>query len=302
VVGVVTCGLGRISAAEHRLATRTWPTSFSADGQTPVTLVLTGVEPNGRSYGILDNLELAPVRSMEENMLVDPGFNNSKGPNVSGTWSCCTNNGSMYRDTDSFYRTYYGLSGFEGRRVALLVGDDMYYQPVTFPTGGLYRLSVNLKTRGTTAPNTSVGYNPVRAYLARGGVTNWVGESDNAATTNYNEYAFCFALPPEGGTYDVGFCGTRTGDHTTLLDAAWLCRVESEHGIALPEHLKINVAAGARLQLDFAGTNRVESLRIDGKSYRGLVSVETHPELFPTLSGPGTLDVVPTIGAMLIVF
>ena len=57
--------------------------------------------------------------------------------------------------------------------------------------------------------------------------------------------------------------------------------------------LKIEVADGARLQLDFAGTNKIDSLRIAGKSYEGLVSVETHPELFPTLAGPGTLMIMP---------
>ena len=82
-------------------------------------------------------------------------------------------------------------------------------------------------------------------------------------------------------------------DRTTLLDAAWLCRVESERDIGLPEHLKIEVADGARLQLDFAGTNKIDSLRIAGKSYEGLVSVETYPELFPVLAGPGTLMITP---------
>ena len=182
-----------------------------------------------------------------------------------------------------------------------LVNDDRLYQPVTFPTGGLYRLTVNLKTRGTTSPNTGNGLNPINVYLARDGVTNVVGRSDNAATTNFNEYAFTFAVPPEGGTYDVGFRGTSVWsgdeanpvDRTTLVDAAWLSRVESERDIDLPEHLKIEVAEGARLQLDFAGTNKIDSLRIAGKSYAGLVSVETYPELFPVIAGPGTLMITP---------
>ena len=182
-----------------------------------------------------------------------------------------------------------------------LVNDDRLYQSVTFPTGGLYRLTVNLKSRGTTVPEVNLGLNPVLAYLARDGVTNFVGRSDNAATTNFNEYAFTFAVPPEGGTYDVGFQGASVWDgdeenpvdRTMLLDAAWLCRVEAERPIDLPEHLNIEVADGARLHLDFAGTNVVNSLRIAGKSYVGEVSLATRPELYPVLSGPGTLSIMP---------
>jgi hypothetical protein len=181
------------------------------------------------------------------------------------------------------------------------VNDDMLFQPVTFPTGGLYRLTVNLKARGTTSPSSGNGNNPVDAYLARDGVTNFVGRSDGAATTNFNEYAFTFAVPPEGGTYDVGFRGTSVWggedaprvDQTILLDAAWLCRVEAERPIDLPEHLNIEVADGARLHLDFAGTNVVNSLRIAGRSYVGLVSAAEYPELYPVLSGPGTLSITP---------
>jgi hypothetical protein len=110
-----------------------------------------------------------------------------------------------------------------------------------------------------------------------------------------------FTVPPAGGTYDVGFRGTSVWsgdeaakvDRTTLVDAAWLCRVEAERPIDLPEHLNIEVADGARLHLDFAGTNEVNSLRIAGRSYVGLVSTAEYPELYPVLSGPGTLSITP---------
>ena len=69
--------------------------------------------------------------------------------------------------------------------------------------------------------------------------------------------------------------------------------MEADRDIGLPAYLNIEVADGARLNLDFAGTNVVSSLRIAGKSYVGLVSVETRPELFPTLAGPGTLLIQP---------
>ena len=302
--GGETISLGTSTATDHRLVARRWPCAFTSDGATPVTLMLAGTSPDGNYHGILDNLVLVPAHVSAENLLSDPGINSS----LPGDWSYVTTpkpsnmTASYFMSwTDSLYKGYFGLSPFEGNACFKLVNDDMLFQPVTFPTGGLYRLTVNLKTRGTTSPNTGNGNNPINVYLAKDGVTNIVGRSDNAATTNFNEYAFTFAVPPAGGTYDVGFRGMSVWsgdesarvDRTTLVDAAWLCRVESERGIDLPEHLKIEVADGARLQLDFAGTNKIDSLRIAGKSYEGLVSVETHPELFPVLAGPGTLMITP---------
>ena len=301
-IGGETTALGQISTGEHCLKARKWPTAFTADGQTPVTLTLTGVLTSPVcGHGILDNLVLVPARAADENLLVDPGIN------VADSWQTMVTpkpdrvSGSGFGDWGSFYTNYFGLSKFEGAGHCRLVNDDCLYQSVTFPTGGLYRLTVNLKTRGTTGPNTSNGLNPIDVYLAKDGVTNLVGRSDNAATTNFNEYAFLFTLPPEGGTYDMGFRGTSVWggdeaakvDRTTLVDAAWLCRVEAERPIDLPEHLNIEVADGARLHLDFAGTNVVNSLRIAGKSYVGEVSLATRPELYPVLSGPGTLSITP---------
>jgi hypothetical protein len=303
IAGEMT-SLGTYTASDRRLVARKWPNAFTADGTTPVTLTLTGSAISGGSHGILDNLVLVAAHAADENLLADPGINSHLDSNWSYVTTPKPSNMTasyfMYW-SDSLYVNYFGLSPFEGNACFKLVNDDMLFQPVTFPTGGLYRLTVNLKSRGTTSPNTGNGNNPVNVYLARDGVTNIVGRSDNAATTNFNEYAFTFAVPPEGGTYDVGFRGASVWsgdesarvDRTTLLDAAWLCRVESQRDIGLPEHLKIEVADGARLQLDFAGTNKIESLRIAGKSYEGLISVETHPELFPTLAGPGTLMITP---------
>ena len=302
--GDETTSLGTYTATDHRLVARQWPNAFTSDGATPVTLTLTGSAISGGSHGILDNLVLVAVHAADENLLADPGINTSSA----GNWRYVVTpkpagrSGSLFLEwTHNWYGNHFGIDPFEGYACFKLVNDDWLYQSVTFPTGGLYRLTVNLKTRGTTSPSAGNGNNPVDAYLARDGVTNFVGRSDNAATTNFNEYAFTFAVPPEGGTYDVGFRGTSAWsgdeaspvDRTTLVDAAWLCRVEAERPIDLPEHLNIEVADGARLHLDFAGTNVVNSLRIAGRSYVGEVSLAARPELYPVLSGPGTLLITP---------
>ncbi len=302
--GGETTSLGTYTATDHRLVARQWPNAFTSDGVTPVTLTLTGSAISGGSHGILDNLVLVAVHAADENLLADPGINTSSAGNwkYEVTPKPAGRSGSLFLEwTHEWYRNHFGIDPFEGYACFKLVNDDWLYQPVTFPTGGLYRLTVNLKTRGTTSPSAGNGNNPVDVYLARDGVTNFVGRSDNAATTNFNEYAFTFAVPPEGGTYDVGFRGTSAWsgdeaspvDRTMLLDAAWLCRVEAERPIGLPEHLDVEVADGACLHLDFAGTNVVNSLRIAGRSYVGDISQATHPELYPVLSGPGTLSIMP---------
>ena len=295
-IGGVTTALGQISTKEHRLAPRKWPNAFVVDGETPVTLTLTGVVPNSWGHGILDNLVLVAAHESDSNLLADPGFDNLNGWTIATTPKPSGVNASSFLSYSEFlYTNYFGIGAFEGTKVLRLVNDDTIYQSVTFPTGGLHRLTVNFKTRGTTEPSGS-GNNPVNVYLAKDGVTNFVGRSDNAATTNFNEYAFTFALPEVGGTYDVGFRGTNvwdggstTVDHTMLLDAAWLCRVESERDIVLPKDLNIKVDPNARLQLDFAGTNEVYSLHVGGRSCKGFVSAALRPDLFPALSGPGTL-------------
>lgn len=298
--GGETISLGTSTATDHRLVARRWPNAFVSDGATPVTLTLTGTSPDGTYHGILDNLVLVQARASEVNLLADPGINTAGSWQVMVTPKRYTTT-SAFGSWDSFYTSYFGLGKFEGTGHFRLMNDDCLYQTVTFPTGGLYRLTVNLKSRGTTSPHPDRGLNPIDVYLAKGGVTNLVGRSDNAATTNFNEYAFTFSVPSAGGTYDVGFRGTSawTGDEaawvdrTTLLDAAWLCRVETDRDISLPKHLDIKVADGARLRLDFAGMKVVNSLRIAGRPYVGIVSQVTHPELYPVVSGPGALLIIP---------
>ncbi len=302
-IGGETVSLGRYSTGSHALVARRWPNAFVSDGSTPVTLTLTGVLTSSAcGHGIVDNLKLVKATGNDTNLLANPGLDGISGwtfrttPKPSGV----TGSG-QYPWNDSLYVNYFGLEPNEGTGCFKLVNDDWIYQSVNFATGGLYRLTVNLKARGTTSVNVNNGCNPINVYVAKDGVTNWVGQSDAAATTNFNEYAFMFALPPEGGRYDVGFKGASawTGDEsakvdrTTLMDAAWLCRVDTDKAIELPENLEIDVAAGARLRLDFTGTNHIESLRIAGRSYAGLVSVTTCPELYPVLSGPGTLEITP---------
>ena len=302
-VGGAAVALGAVTNASQKLLPVDWPNAFTVDGATPVTLTLTGaVAPNmTNGHGLLDNLALVRAASPGVNLFKEGGFETMTPWQVVVTPKPNAVGGSARIAYDTFYHTYFGLEHFEGQAGFKLVNDDVLAQAVTFPAGGLYRLSANMESRSTPGSRSfGNGQNPIAFFLARGGVTNWLGVTDSVTLTNFHEYA-CIVRVPEGGTYDVGFrgrsvwggAGASTVDRTTILDAAQLYAVETEKPIDLPEHLELTVAAGARLTLDFDGTNEVRSLCIAGKTYVGVVSLAERPELLGTLNGRGALFIRP---------
>ena len=306
-IGGTAVALGVVTNLSYALLPRTWPGVFTVDGETPVTLTLTGdlrAEGQHFGHGILDNLALVP--ELGENLLRAGGFESLAPWQVTVTPKPKNVTGSAQQSYDDsiykIYKTFYGLEAFEGKACMKIVNDDTVAQTVTFPTGGLYRLSANFESRN--APGSlsfGNGKNPVAFFCARGGVTNWLGVTDTVAMTNFHEYACLVRIPEAGGVYDVGFQGrsvwggegTPEVDRTTLVDGAQLYRVETARPLDLPEALEIDVAAGAQLTLDFDGTNAVRSLRLAGRSLVGYVSLADRPELLGVLNGRGTLFIRP---------
>lgn len=303
-IGGTAVALGVVTNQSYALLPRTWPGVFTVDGATPVTLTLTGdLRAAGQRFGhgILDNLAL--VAEPGENLLREGGFESLVPWKVTVTPKPKNVTGSIQQPYDSFYyETFYGLEAFEGKACMKIVNDDTVAQTVTFPTGGLYRLSANFESRSTPGSlSFGNGLNPVAFFCARGGVTNWLGVTDTVAMTNFHEYACLVRIPEAGGVYDVGFQGrsvwggegTPPVDRTTLVDGAQLYRIETARSLDLPEALEIDVAAGAQLTLDFDGTNAVRSLRLAGRSLVGYVSLADRPELLGALNGRGTLFIRP---------
>lgn len=303
VVGGTAVALGVVTNLSYALLPRTWPGVFTVDGETPVTLTLTGdlrAADQHFGHGILDNLAL--VAEPGENLLREGGFESLAPWQVTVTPKPEKVNGSIQQPYDDSYETFFGLEAFEGKACMKIVNDDTVAQTVTFPTGGLYRLSANFESRSTPGSlSFGNGKNPVAFFCARGGVTNWLGVTDTVAMTNFHEYACLVRIPEAGGVYDVGFQGrsvwggegTPPVDRTTLVDGAQLYRVETARPLDLPEALEIDVAAGAQLTLDFDGTNAVRSLRLAGRSLVGYVSLADRPELLGALNGRGTLFIRP---------
>ena len=309
-IGETDVALGSVNTKSRALLPRDWPTAFSVDGTTPVTLTLTGGAAGASEklgQALVDNLVLAAVDHV--NLLKEGGFESMTPWHVEQTPKPLGNGGSRITGSeatiysDSFFKLYFGSDVFEGKAYFKLVNDDTVWQSVDVPAPGLYRFSANLASRrGEDDGNNSLnnGKNPVAFFVAQGGVTNWLGRTDEVALTNFNEYAF-MAYVPAAGVYDVGLKGqivwdgndSHRVDRTTLVDGVQFYRVETERPLELSSKLEIEVAAGARLSLDFEGTNEIQRLVVGGQSRVGVVSAADCPELFGTLSGPGAFFIRP---------
>ena len=298
--------LGTVVIPDHKLVPRFWPGRFTVDGQTPVTLTVRGHVHTGSScgHGILDNLELVPIQTASENLLTNGGCEDSSWKFVVTPKPANVYGSDYMQYLMDFCGQYFTRDFFEGTHCIKVVNDDTAYTTVTIPTPGLYRLSANFTSRCNPGGSISFGSgaNPLAAYVAKGGVTNWLGVTDSLETTNFCETAFVFRVPEgEEGDYTVGFrgqsvwggAGQPTVDRTSLVDGVMICPIGAAETMNLPADLDVDCAAGTRLTLDFDGTNTVSRIRINGQRYSGVVSVETHPELWPYLSGRGALYAEP---------
>ncbi len=312
-IGEVDVPLGVVTNRSHALLPCDWPVAFTVDGGTPVTLTLTGgvgEEKEKNGHGIVDNLVLAAVWPTDGNLVRNGGFETKDAWTFVKTPKPDKVDGSAYLSyAGSFFTTYFGMDAIEGANCVRIVNDDTVFQSVSIPSAGLYRLSANLVSRWqSNDPNANLPYgrNPMAFYMAKDGVTNWLGRTDAIALTNFNEYAF-LAHVSEAGVYDVGLKGqvvwggadSATVDRTTLVDAVQLYRIETEAPLELPADLEIDLASDARLSLDFEGTNEIRRLAIGGRGRVGVVSAADCPELSSVLSGPGAFFIRPR-GTMLI--
>ena len=62
------------------------------------------------------------------------------------------------------------------------------------------------------------------------------------------------------------------------------------------DEIVVNVAQGAKLDLDYVGTNKVDTVRLGNHRRTGIISAETYPDF---VTGSGALEVTP-IGTMMI--
>ena len=288
--------LGTVVATGVRFAQKSWPTAFTTDGETDVTLTLR--QSNEHGCAIVDDFELVPAKSVE---LIRNG-----GLEGWAEWDSYVPQGGFLEPLEyanDVTRDHFTTDRHEGRYCMRVNQNGGIQQTVTIPETGLYRLSYWAQSRhgyGNDHYFNWNGRNPIRVFLLRDGVPVQTLDDTPVESTNFVEHVVLARI--EAGTYNLVFQGQRaepasegveSGDHATLLDDISLRGVAADEMAQAPEldkTLRIRVAEGAKLRLDFDGVIRVGGVKYAGASRGGIVSAETCPDF---VLGPGKLNVVP---------
>ena len=330
VTGGVTADLGAIAVPKNwTMQPQIWATPFEADGETEVTLTLTFQSTTGLRGVNLDDFELVgeyehPYEIVQNGDFELPIESNGGTSARTGWTKVTTTKFSVTNETtgagktttlgDNIPREYgrdnwafgtdYGSGDYFMEPYNSGGGVGGFYQAVTFPHAGWYRLSYLVKSRYNASQNDRLV--EVDLIDADNGVTNRIDSIHRMTRGVYCQRTALFHL--DGAcTRNLAFlCPVQSGDYPAFDDVSVRFLGETyEAALATPDDaeiekkgLVVNVAKGAYLQLDFTGTNRVTRFTVDGVKYSGVVNGENCPAVF----GAGTLNVVPRdIGAMLIV-
>jgi hypothetical protein len=290
--------LGTVQTTLQTLTRHVWPQAFTVEeADQPVTLILSNSVYNAAL--MLDNLELV----YDDNLLQNGGFEKNdnwtlsaplKNENNSSPFFYCNSLMRSFGNTPEFY----GYARCEGSRYLQMTDRAFATQTVTFPEAGWYCLRFRSSQR-VDSRNADVnikGLCPVRAWIARDGVTNVIGRTV-ASSTNYVGHAWHFNVPDASTPWTFGFeaandVTAKNKDRTVHLDNASIEKIPAPSAETpdLPKNLELAVSEEGSLCLAYSGTNRVKRLTLDGVSTIGTVSAATHPQY---ITGNGTLLVEP---------
>lgn len=312
--GGAATSLGTVSHNSHGLAPVTFPNSFTVDGTQNVMIELRQTAWKGGA--LIDNVVLVPVRepsellangSFEDCVIGSGGFANE---NSMADWSAdhhADSSAAGYSSQAVWERFdrdngNYATNIVDGIIRLKLRGQGEITQGSISLGAGFHRLRFWAESRhNPTGGGLGNGRNPIRAYLTHGAVTNDIGWT-YVDSTNFVEHAFLFRVP-EAGTYTLHLQGMSSpgsnwwdgigtaNDRMSLVDAVSLKAVDAADVPATPglsEETAVSVANGARMELEFSGTQKIAELCLGDKRVHGIVSASTNPEY---LSGPGSFEV-----------
>ena len=153
-IGGETTDLGRRSVSSLNLQEGVWPTAFTVDGETDVTLEL---RQNVNYYGSLAADNFVLVKADVDELVRDGGFEDAQQSTWDGTmtsdcWRGAQNSvGQKYSYvfpvTYSYNPSYLGYSKWEGNKYMIVVGTGSLEQDIAFPTSGVYRLTLHTADR-----------------------------------------------------------------------------------------------------------------------------------------------------------
>ena len=269
---------------------------MTADEEVTLTLSQTA----GNAMGMLDDLELVKESTADfGNLIANPGFEGTSSwtgykvyaPTTTTHWV-----GGPVSHTDR--PQYWGYCLYEGKSRLRLQNLGGVYQDITVPQTGLHRFTMHMRAR---ADQPGYGNNPVRVWLAQNGVTNILATVPTLYSRNWMEVTFLADIP-SAGTWRLGLAGQCRPDQIAReaaggakadidahIDGVSLvrCRDTIDAAPSLPHNVKIEVAKGAQLLLDFTGTAKCGPVTYDGIVHIGTIDASTHPDF---VTGMGTLE------------
>lgn len=301
---------------EWQMRQRSWPNAFTADGATPVTLTVTSSCDTGLKGGaFLDNFELVAADDEDDDgELVkngdfeSPRIANGGSPAArtgwsevstvvynettkkNDTWAYCAKREYGRNDPDAFGLDHGSGDVFVATECNSKPSKAGFYQDLTFPRAGAYRLTYLCKGRAYG------GLIPHYVYLVdtANSVTNQIDGSDHPTRGVYEQRSAIFRVNGPctrrllfmgDGTKNIGY---------VCFDDVSVRRVREEatpvFGVGASGRLSVNVSAGARLHLDYIGTNTVTGFTADGLGYDWGVIDQSN---CPAIIGSGALLVKP---------
>ena len=309
LAGGTVVELGSVRRTSFLAMDCSWPTNFTLDAEQDVTLTLQSTENNGAGW--VDNLAFvsAAKYAEEKNLLVCPG-GESIDWNGGADWHP-SNDRSFFKNSNSGVRGYkgtttknYGYAAFEGDNYFFIQSAGTLYQTVQVSAPGLYRFKLHTKTRADSSNYT--GNNLRLWYHAAGSTaTNHIDTLLMHYTGNFLERAYLVDFPT-AGDYEIGITGLGVpsagagADRESHLDGLSLKKVKGavDDVPEMPDDVKIKVAEGARLVLDFPGRKTVRLLKLGERSVpAGVVKASDYPDY---LGGIGEVEVKP-VGSVILV-
>ena len=301
-----TLGGATIGTLQPNAVMKTYSFTFDVpEDNYTAKLVIAGQVAN--SVVSLDDIRIAkqPISHVAENTFTSNGWSVYEEPS-----EIHDGNGKVEWLTTGLSDVAWGavVYGNDVNRVGIRNRASIW-RTVTFPEAGTYRLSVASIGRfyryndlHLSDPGILTRYsgNEFDAWVAKGCVTNVIGRFGVDDRERFVTHRFVFELP-EGGDWKVGFSGLKQSEHKVqgsnthysnggVLDGLAIEKVTAGAKPELSEKVEIDVADGAKLALDYIGTNTAYTVRYAGRSVTGDINADTCPDF---VTGVGSLYVQP---------
>lgn len=307
--GGTTTALGTAARDTHVMGPVAWPTAFTVDGSTDVTLELRN---GGEQYDscLVDNLELVRVDGMAKEYVRDGDFEIVRqsawnATPVSDCWRIAQNKlGQTYSYLYFAPYTYLpkniGTSAYSGSQYAIVCGSAYMEQDLDFDAAGMYAFTMQTASRydSTLAAGTEMtrfGLNPLKAYICPVGgdfTRDAIEIGDFPCVTAVFMSRTAYFHVPAAGRWTLRIMGQATEancDRISRVDGVSVKKARFAADVPdVPETAQISIAAGAKLRLEYPGTIRLDRLELGGRSVSGTVTAKSHPAY---VSGPGAVEV-----------